>query len=213
MVHAIARHTIIFFTSLYIKKIEGIKNLPEGPFIFAANHASYIDDFVIPLLSFSYLKKKVVIFVNSLYHKYPFLRSYLLHYNCIPLAVRKYVKDARKRKATNKKAFAFAKKGLKEGKLIGIFPEGTRSKDGKLQKAKIGVAQLALEAGVPVVPIGIKGSFDILPPGRFFPRFKRCTVKIGKPLYFKEKKKDYKTLERVTTKIMKEIAKLIDQSY
>ena len=99
---------------------------------------------------------------------------------------------------------------------MGIFPEGTRSIDGKLQQARSGIAKLVIAAKVPVLPIGIIGSHKILPKGKFLPRFKRCKINIGRPLYFKEyynKKTNKKILEDITRIIMKNIAKLVDQKY
>jgi 1-acyl-sn-glycerol-3-phosphate acyltransferase len=75
---------------------------------------------------------------------------------------------------------------------------------------------VALKARVPIVPVGIIGSYDILPKGAKFPRFKRARLVIGKPIYlnkFYGKKADYKTLEKITEMVMKEIAKLICQKY
>ena len=105
---------------------------------------------------------------------------------------------------------------LKKGDMIFIFPEGARSLDGKLQNGKVGIAKLALEARVPVQPVGIIGSNKILPKGKFLPRPKRCKINIGKALYFKEyynKKITKKMLREVTNKIMREIARLIGQKY
>ena len=113
-------------------------------------------------------------------------------------------------------ALKWAIKALKDGKVIGIYPEGTRSLTGKLQKAKTGVARLALAAKVPVVPVGLIGMFEILPKGCYIPKFKRATINIGNPIYFKKyynKKINNKILNEITTKIMNEIAKLSNQKY
>ena len=97
-----------------------------------------------------------------------------------------------------------------------IFPEGKRSPDGKLQKAYNGSAKLALKAKVPVLPVGIIDSHEVLPKGKILPRLKRCEVKIGKLMYFYKyynKKPNEKIYLQITRKIMKEIAKLIGQKY
>jgi len=99
---------------------------------------------------------------------------------------------------------------------MGVYPEGTRTLTGKLQRAKTGVARLALAAKVPVLPIGLTNTFKILPKGKWIPRFGRADVNIGKLMYFDEyygKENNKKTLRLVTTKIMKEIAKLCGQKY
>ena len=105
---------------------------------------------------------------------------------------------------------------LKEGKIIAIHPEGTRSLSGKLQKGKTGVAQLALTSQAPVIPIGLIGTFEILPKGKIIPKFKRAVMNIGKPIYFQEyynKKINKRILREVTNRIMREIAKLCRQKY
>ena len=105
---------------------------------------------------------------------------------------------------------------LTQGKIIGIYPEGTRTLDGKLQRGKTGAARLALAAKVPIVPVGLIGTFEILPKGKNIPKLKRAIVNIGKPIYFDKyygKENDKKTIRLVTTKVMKEIAKLCKKKY
>ena len=118
------------------------------------------------------------------------------------------------RESGGKEALAWAITALNSGKIVSIYPEGTRTLNGRIQKGKTGVARLALAAKVPVLPIGLVGTFDIMPKGKFFPRFKRCTVNIGKLMYFKEyygKCDDYDISRKVTDRIMKEIARLSNQ--
>jgi 1-acyl-sn-glycerol-3-phosphate acyltransferase len=198
----------------FTRKVIGKVNLPKTPFIAAANHASFADDFLLNYHIMYASKRKFRIFVNSRFYKSRLIKAYLDHYNCIPVDVSKDVKNKEKRKKTNESAFKLAIKALKQGYNFHIFPEGGRSSDGKLKKAKLGVARVSLEAKVPVVPIGIIGSHEILPKGKKFPRLKRADIIIGKPLNFeKYNGKDYKTLEEVTRIIMKEIAKLTNQKY
>lgn len=205
------------FIRMYIRKTKGIENIPrDKPFISAANHAGFADDLIMPITILRYTNKKFHIFVNSRFYKNFFLRRFFYRYGCIPVNVSKDVLDEEARKATNKRAFDEAIQSLKKGEVFGVFPEGGRSPDGSLQKAKSGVAKVALTARVPVVPFGIKGSYEIMPKGAKFPKFRRADIVIGKPIYFDKyygKEKDYKTLEEVTTIIMKEIAKLTGQEY
>jgi len=117
-------------------------------------------------------------------------------------------------------------KQLQKGEVLAVFPEGGRSRDGKLRKGKNGVAALSLSSKAPIIPVGIAGSYNILPPGRFFPRLARCNVNIGAPLNFDEyyqeyneaiKRKDHPRVsgieEEVTRRIMTEIARLSEQEY
>ena len=81
-------------------------------------------------------------------------------------------------------ALLSAKKVLGEGGLFGIYPEGTRSHDGRLYRGKTGVARLALETGVPVIPSAVVGTDVVAPPGKTFGSFTRPVVRFGKPLDF-----------------------------
>ncbi|MDO8481087.1 MAG: lysophospholipid acyltransferase family protein [Nanoarchaeota archaeon] len=201
---------------LYLRSVEGAERLPQPPFIVAANHASYLDDVMVPAMLMTLANTDMHIYVNSRYYKNPLLRRFLLHYHCIPVDVAKDVQDQERRRKTNERAFTEALEALKKGKLFGLFPEGARSADGKLQKAKTGVARIAIASQVPVVPVGVIGSYEVWPKGKALPRFKRAELKIGQPLTFKRfagKENDPSALEAVTRTIMKEIAKLTRQVY
>ncbi len=214
MVHAILKRTIIPFIRLFIRKIGGGKNIPEKcAFIVAANHASFFDDFVVPSILIPVVDKKLHFYVKLKYFENYIIRKILEDVGEeIPVAS-KTDKDHDK---INKKAFDTALSYLKKGGVVGIFPEGTRSFDGKLQRAKTGIAKVALTAKVPVLPIGIVGSDKILPKGSFLPRIRRCEVNVGKPLYFEKyygKSQSNDLLENITRDIMKEIAMLSNQKY
>lgn len=105
---------------------------------------------------------------------------------------------------------------LGRGELLGIYPEGTRSHDGRLYKGKVGVAVMAVRAQVPVVPCAMVGTFEIQPPGRRLPRIKPVTIRFGEPLDFSR----YEGLENekaairaVTDEIMYAILRLSGQEY
>jgi 1-acyl-sn-glycerol-3-phosphate acyltransferase len=216
MIYPISKFILSMVLPFYLKKTKGKFNIPKTNFIAAANHASYTDDVILPYILSKYTKRKFHIFVNSRFYKNRFLKALLYHYELIPVDVAKDITDSKKRKATNEAAFRKAMDYIKKGNDFFIFPEGGRSKDGKIKKAKTGIAKIALESHLPVLPVGIKDSYEILPKGAKFPRFKKAEVIIGRPLYFDKyygKEKDYKTLEKVTTIIMKEIAELTDQKY
>ena len=207
MVYAVPKLTIIPAVKLYFKEINGIEYLPKkGAFIAAANHASYIDHLIIGGCIISHFNRKAH-FLAKKEHFDSLLKSAWHNYaGAIPLD----------RQKGGKEALRWGVKALKHGKIIAIHPEGTRSLTGKLQKAKTGVARLALLSKAPVVPIGLIGTFEILPKGKYIPRFKRATMNIGKPMHFPayyNKKINKRMLREVTTKIMKEIAKLSKQRY
>lgn len=213
MIYPIWRTAILPIYRMWLRGVEGLNNLIVGkPFIIAANHASYYDSLLIPSIVIPKLNKKIHALVNSSYWKHPITRFILNQGESIPLFVRKekYFKQK------NKLAFGRALEYLKNGEIIMIFPEGTRSPDGKLKKGHTGVAGLALKAKVPVLPIGIIDAYKVLPRGKIFPRFKRCEVKIGKLINFDEysnKSINKRLLENITRKIMKEIGRLSNQEY
>lgn len=207
MVHTISKFTIIPYVKTYIKEISGIENIPKkGPFIVAANHASYMDHLIISSIIIPIRNQKVRYLAKKEHFQSP--HQWLWHkwVGAIPLD--------RQKKDTY--ALDTAIEFLKKGEIIGIYPEGTRTLDGKLQKGKTGVARLALEAKVPVLPIGLIGTFEILPKGNLIPKRKKAIVNIGKPMFFEKyyKSKDNPAvLREITNQIMKKIAELCKSKY
>lgn len=209
MAYFIANLTILPLSRLWIRKVAGQDNLlKEKSFIFACNHGSFAEDLILPAVIVPKLRKLVHIYCNDRFFKYPCLGNFLRTSGCIPVSVDKHTEESKK---INQKAFDDAISYLKKGEPVGIFPEGHRSRDGTLQKAKTGVARLALKAKVPVIPIGAVGTYDILPKGSSFPRFRKCEINIGKPMHFDEffgQENNGKVLIHITDMIMKEIADL-----
>jgi len=206
MVYLIAKLTIIPLVKLWVRKVNGIENLPKGAFIAAANHASYMDHLIIAGYIISHLNRKVHFLAKKEHFDNIFKKAWHTYAGAIPLD----------RQSGGEETLKLAVQALKQGKIIAIHPEGTRSLTGKLQKAKTGVARLALLSKTPVVPIGLIGTFDILPKGKYLPKAKKAIMNIGKPMHFPQyynKKINKKILRDVTTKILKEIAKLSKQKY
>lgn len=212
MVYTLAKLTLIPFTKLWIRKINGLDNLPKDKgFVVACNHGSYFDDVALPCTVIKKINNHFHIYVNSYFFKIFFFRIFLKYGRCIPVDVGKG-----KPTKTNKKAFKDAINYLKIKEPMGIFPEGHKSYPDRMREGKTGVAKLALAAKVPVVPAGIDGSKKILPLGAFWPRLIRCTINIGKPMYFDKyygQENNRKILKLVTNKIMKRIAKLANDKY
>ncbi|MFA5860243.1 MAG: lysophospholipid acyltransferase family protein, partial [Candidatus Thermoplasmatota archaeon] len=105
---------------------------------------------------------------------------------------------------------------LNEGKLFGIYPEGTRSTDGKLHKGRTGAARLALQARVPIIPVGMLGTDKVLPKGKSLPKLKKVTIHLGAPLSFAEfygMENDRKVCREVTDRVMEAIGRLSGQEY
>lgn len=206
MVYPIIERSIFPLTRLYIKRKNGLKNLPKKTgFIIASNHSSYMDHIIISEMIITHYKQKLHFLAKKEHFESLHQRIWHEHVGAIPID----------RKTPGKKALKTAISYLKKGRIIGIYPEGTRTLTGKLQKARTGIARLALAAKVPVLPIGLIGTFDILPKGNILPRFKRATINIGKPMYFDRYygKISKKKLRLITNIIMKEIARLSNQEY
>ena len=207
MVYAITKHIIGLLLKPFIGSYQGIENIPQSGAILAANHASYIDHFIIAQPIFKKLRR-ILYFLAMKEHFDTFMqRQWHKYLKAIPLD----------RQSDGSDALGKAVDHLKKGDLIMIYPEGTRTLTGKMNRAKTGVARLALAAKVPVVPIGLTNTFYILPKGKWIPGFgKKADVTIGKPLYFNKyygKAEDKNTIRKVTTIIMNEIAKLSGQKY
>ena len=207
MAYPIMRRILPRIIKLWVKESNGIGNIPKkGNFIIAASHASYADHLIIGAYFLPHLNRKIHFLAKKEHFDNFFKRAWHNYIGAIPVD----------RESGGKEALRSAIEALKNGKIIAIHPEGTRSLTGKLQKAKTGVARLAIKARVPVIPVGLIGTFKILPKGKYIPKAKRAIINIGKPMHFPEyynKKINKRILREVTTRIMKEIAKLAKQKY
>ena len=190
---------------------DGIDNVPrEGPAIIASNHLSFSDHFFAPLP----LPRKVVFLAKSEYFtgrgvKGLFSKAFFSGLGQIPVD--------RSGGAASERALRTGLRVLAQGDLLGIYPEGTRTPDGRLYRGKTGVARLALEARAPVVPCAMIGGFEFQPPGKIRPRLRiRPGVRFGKPLDFSRyygMEQDRIVLRAVTDEVMYAIMKLSGQEY
>ena len=191
-------------------RIEGLENVPEeGAAIVAGNHLSFSDHFLMPAM----LGRRITFLAKQEYFTGPGLKGALIaaffrSAGQIPV-------DRTGGKAAQS-AVREALKVLRRGELMGVYPEGTRSHDGRLYKGRTGVAVMALTAGVPVVPCAMVGTFEIQPPGRVMPRIRRVTIRFGEPLDFSRfegMEGDRYVLRSVVDEIMYKIMELSDQEY
>jgi 1-acyl-sn-glycerol-3-phosphate acyltransferase len=190
---------------------EGQENVPRrGPAIIASNHLSFSDHFFGPLP----LRRQVIFLAKSEYFtgrglKGLVSRAFFSSMGQIPVD--------RSGGSASEQALRTGLRVLAEGKLLGIYPEGTRSPDGRLYKGKTGVARLVLEGRVPVIPCAMVGTREFMPPGKSRPNFRaRAGVRFGKPLDFSRyygMASDLRVLRDVTDEIMREILKLSGQEY
>ncbi|MBI2576399.1 1-acyl-sn-glycerol-3-phosphate acyltransferase [Candidatus Woesearchaeota archaeon] len=203
---------------IWVKDIRGIEHLAhlkKKPYIVCPNHSSFLDDFLVPSAIMPRTKQLMHMYVNRNYFRFFLFRWFLHHVQSIPVVVDK----APGYKTVNQEASRTALLYLKRGDIICIYPEGHRSRDGELQKAKTGAVALALAAGVPIVPVGIVGTRDVLPKGNFFPKLgKKVFVNIGKPIPIIEMVKNTgrptkKELHFCIKKVMQAIAGMIGKEY
>ncbi|MEV5965607.1 lysophospholipid acyltransferase family protein [Kribbella sp. NPDC051952] len=188
----------------------GTDNIPEtGPAIIASNHLSYSDWIFMPLV----LRRRVTFVAKSDYFtgagiKGRFQRGFFKGTGQVPID--------RSGGSASEGAMRAGMKVLERGELFGIYPEGTRSHDGRLYKGRTGVARLALEAKVPVIPCGVIGTDVVAPPGKVVASFASPTVKFGEPLDFSRyegMESDRLILRAVTDEIMYKIMELSGQEY
>jgi 1-acyl-sn-glycerol-3-phosphate acyltransferase len=166
--------------SIWRPRIEGLENLPaKGPVIIASNHLSFIDSILIPMIA----PRRVAYMAKVEYWTTPgikglFMKGFFTGVGALPITRGEH----RGAQAVLDQALEVVESGV----AFGIYPEGTRSRDGRLYRARVGVGWLALKSGAPVVPVGLIGTPDILPLGAKLPRLKRVTVRFGEPILASE---------------------------
>ncbi len=190
----------------YRVQVEGIETFPmEGPVIVAANHTSFWDSFFVPLC----VPRRVVFLAKAEYWDSWRTAWLVKSLGMIPIK-----RDVR---AKSLAALETGIEFLKSGGVLGVYPEGTRSPDGRLYRGRTGVARLALGANCPVVPIGLTGSREMMPKGHKFPKLRgRVTVKFGPPLTFDkytDSDNPRQALRAMTDKIMFAIMAQSGQTY
>ena len=150
MVHPIGKRFFKIMVLPYIKKVNGLANIPKDRnFIIAANHSSYMDHLILATIFVNYVNKRMHFLAKKEHFEGFFQKSFHKWADAIPID----------RQAGGKEALKWAINALKNNKIISIYPEGTRTLNGRIQKGKTGVARLVLGAKVPVLPIGLIGTF------------------------------------------------------
>jgi 1-acyl-sn-glycerol-3-phosphate acyltransferase len=165
---------------IYRPVIEGADNVPQdGPLILASNHLSFIDSVVIPLVA----PRRIFYLAKAEYFggRGPISRTRDALFRTLGAIP---VDRAAARSA--QVSLDAALEVLKAGDAFGIYPEGTRSRDGRLYRGHTGVAWLAINAPAPVVPVALIGTERIMPVGSRFPRVRRITVRFGEPMSFEK---------------------------
>lgn len=185
--------------------IEGLENVPtDGPIILAANHNSFLDSIFIPIV----VPRNVVYLGKSDYFDKWWLSWFFKAAGVIPVR--------REGGKAGEASLLAGVDALQRGYAVGIYPEGTRSPDGRLYRGKTGMARMALRIGCPIVPVAIIGSREAQPPDRKLPKITRVGVRFGRPLdlsRYAGKEDDRFLLRSITDELMYEIMMLSGQEY
>jgi 1-acyl-sn-glycerol-3-phosphate acyltransferase len=191
---------------LFRIRVQGREHVPRrGAAVLASNHVAFCDSLFLPLM----LRRRLTYLAKAEYFDDWKVAWFFRVVGQIPI---------RRGAGSNwRRSLETAVDVLGEGKLLGIYPEGTRSLDGRLHRGHTGVARVALRAGVPVIPVGLVGTREVQPVGaRFMRPFRRVTIRIGPPLDFSAyagRDDERVVLRQVTDEVMEAIQALSGQEY
>ncbi len=195
-----------FLRFFYRINVEGLANVPaSGPVIMASNHVSFSDSVFLPVM----LRRRITFVAKAEYFENPRTAWLFRALGQIPIK--------RDGGSASARALEAAREVLARGEVFGIYPEGTRSPDGRLYKGHTGVARLALQSGSPVLAVAMIGTREAQPIGQVIPNvFRRVTVRISEPMRFTRdaaRIDDPLVLRQVTDEIMFELRALSGQEY
>lgn len=192
---------------LFRPKVTGLRHVPTtGPVIIASNHLSFSDSIFMPLV----VPRKVTFLAKSEYFTSPGIKGFIKKLTFIALGQVPVDRSGGKR---SEAALLTGLRVLNEGSCIGIYPEGTRSPDGRLYKGRTGIARMAIESGAAVVPVAMFNTAEIQPTGQVVPKVRRVEMIFAEPMYFTGDSTDPAVLREATNKIMDVIAAMSGQIY
>ncbi len=192
---------------LFRPKVSGLRNVPNvGPVIIASNHLSFSDSIFMPLV----VPRKVTFMAKSEYFTSPGLKGFIKKLTFQALGQVPVDRSGGRR---SEAAIRTGLNLLEVGQCIGIYPEGTRSPDGKLYKGRTGIARMAIDSGAPIVPVAMFNTAEIQPTGQIVPKVRRVEMVFGEPMYFQGDSSDLAYLRKVTDEIMQGIQKISGQEY
>jgi 1-acyl-sn-glycerol-3-phosphate acyltransferase len=204
---ALKSFLIPILTLLFRPKVTGLRNVPQsGPVIIASNHLSFSDSIFMPLV----VPRKVTFLAKSEYFTSPGIKGFVKKITFIALGQVPVDRSGGRR---SEAALLTGLDLLASGACIGIYPEGTRSPDGKLYKGRTGIARMAIESGAAIVPVAMFNTAEIQPTGKVVPKVQRVEMIFGEPLYYKGDTSDLKVLREITDEIMNKIQELSGQEY
>ena len=195
-------------TIAFRPRIEGMANVPKrGAALLACNHTSYLDWLLLPLV----VRTRRISFLAKL--EYFTRRGLRGRAQAYFFSATGQVPIDRAGAHASQGALLTAARLLREGRLVGVFPEGTRTRDGRLNRGRTGVARMAAETGVPVIPCATVGTFDIAPPGAKLPRPHKIKVRFGSPMPVIAPNPTAEQLREWTDELMARICVLSEQEY
>ena len=212
MLYWFLKHILVgpWLRVLFRPWVEGGENIPDkGPGILASNHLSFSDSFFLPLVEtrpITFLAKSDYFTGSGI--KGLFTKAFFAGVGQVPVD--------RSGGRASEAAIRTGERILGEGRLLGIYPEGTRSPNGTLYRGKTGVARMAMEAQVPVIPVAMINTYEIQPPHTIRPRLMRVGIRVGRPLDFSRYEgleNDRFVLRSATDEIMYELMSLSRQDY
>jgi 1-acyl-sn-glycerol-3-phosphate acyltransferase len=192
---------------IFRPKVSGLRHVPSnGPVIIASNHLSFSDSIFMPLV----VPRSVTFLAKSEYFTSPGLKGFIKKITFIALGQVPVDRSGGKR---SEAALLTGLKLLKDNHCIGIYPEGTRSPDGRLYKGRTGIARMAIETGAPIIPVAMFNTAEIQPTGQVVPKVRRVEMVFGEPMYFTGDSTDQAVLRAATNQLMEKIAELSKQEY
>ncbi len=196
-----------FLMVLFRPKVIGLRNVPvTGPVILASNHLSFSDSIFMPLV----VPRKVTFLAKSEYFTSPGPKGLLKKLTFIALGQVPVDRSGGRR---SEAALITGLKVLSDGNCLGIYPEGTRSPDGRLYKGRTGLVRLALESGAPIIPVAMFDTDKIQPTGKVIPKIMRVKMIFGEPIYLKGDSTNLQVLRDLTDDLMRKIQALSGQEY
>jgi 1-acyl-sn-glycerol-3-phosphate acyltransferase len=195
---------------MFRPQVEGAERIPgDGPVILAGNHVTFIDSMILPLVC----DRQVFFIGKDEYVTGKGFKGRLMAWFFSGVGMIPVDRDGGKGGVA---ALMTGRRILEEGRVFGIYPEGTRSPDGRLYRGRTGIARLTLMTGAPVVPFAMIGTDKIQPGGAGMPRPSKVTVRFGDPLEFSRYEgmdRDRYVLRAVTDSVMTEVMRLSGQEY
>ena len=210
LLYTIGKHTVGNVMNLgWRPHVEGLEHIPAtGGAIFAGNHLSVADE----LFLGSVVPRHIAFWAKAEYFRGGGIGGSITKFVLEGLGAIKVERGGGRAALA---AFDGAIPVLKAGDMVAVYPEGTRSPDGRLYRGRTGVARLAVAAGVPIIPVGMLGTDKVQPIGQRFPRPAKgkVTVKFGAPIPTVGRSDDRTALRELTDEVMAEIQKLTGQEY